>query len=293
VIAPWLLWTLLAVASWGVWALLSKLIGDALSPTQSQTLSTIGLGPVIAGLAVSRKLGPGGQRKRGVAFAVAAGVLTCVGNIAYYGVLNSGAKAATVVPLTAMYPLVTMLLAVVLLKETLNRIQVMGIVLSLVAIYLFNVQQEERVFSTWLFVALIPVALWGISGLLQKISTNSISGELSALWFLLAFVPVAIFLITREPLPPRISVRTWFLVILLGLTFALGNFAILLAFASHGKASIIAPVAGLYPLVSIPLAVVVLGERIGPREWIGIVVALCAVAAISIESKTPAAQPAI
>ena len=291
-IAPWLLWTLLALASWGVWALLSKLIGDALSPAQSQALSTIGLVPVIAGLALSRKLGAGGHRTRGVVFAFAAGVLTCIGNIAYYGVLNSGAKAATVVPLTAMYPLVTMLLAVMLLKETLNRIQVIGIVLSLVAIYLFNVQQEQRVLSTWLFVAMVPVALWGISGLLQKISTNSISGELSALWFLLAFVPVALVLIAREPLPSRISPRSWFLVIILGLTFAFGNFAILLAFASHGKASIIAPLAGLYPVVSIPLAVVALGERIGPREWTGIVMALCAVAAISIESKTPAVQPA-
>ena len=291
-IAPWLFWTLLALASWGVWALLSKLIGDALSPGQSQALSTIGLVPVIIGLAFSRKLGASGERRRGIVLAFGAGVLTCIGNIAYYGVLNSGAKAATVVPLTAMYPLVTMLLAVLLLKETLNRVQVIGIVLSLIAIYLFNVQQEQRVPSTWLFVAMVPIALWGISGLLQKISTNTISGELSALWFLIAFVPVALFLIIREPFPSRMSLRTWFLVIVLGLTFAFGNFAILLAFASQGKASIIAPLAGLYPLVSIPLAVLALGERIGPREWIAVVVALCAVTAISIESKTPAAQPA-
>ena len=291
-IAPWLFWTLLALASWGVWALLSKLIGDALSPGQSQALSTIGLAPVIVGLAFSKKLGTSGKRKRGVVLAFAAGVLTCIGNIAYYGVLNSGAKATTVVPLTAMYPLVTMLLAVLLLRETLNRVQVIGIVLSLIAIYLFNVQQEQQVLSTWLFVAMVPVALWGISGLLQKISTNTISGERSALWFLLAFVPVALFLILREPHPSRISARSWFLVILLGLTFALGNFAILLAFANQGKASIIAPLAGLYPLVSIPLAVLALGERIGLREWIAIVTALCAVAAISVETKTPAAQPA-
>lgn len=291
-IAPWLFWTLLTLGSWGVWALLSKLIGDALSPGQSQALSTIGLAPVIIGLSLSKKLRVNAQRRRGIVLAFGAGVLTCIGNIAYYRVLNSGAKAATVVPLTAMYPLVTMLLAVLLLKETLNRIQVVGIVLSLVAIYLFNVQQEQRVPSTWLFVAMIPIALWGVSGLLQKMSTNTISGELSALWFLLAFVPVALFLVLREPLHSGIPPKTWFLVIALGLTFAFGNFAILLAFASQGKASIIAPLAGLYPLVSIPLAVLALGERIGPREWMAIVLALCAVAAISIETKTPSAQPA-
>ncbi len=286
-IPRWLTWTLVALACWGVWALLSKVIGDALSAAQSQALSTIGLAPVIIWVALSKKLGVPGGRTRGSILAFAGGVLSCIGNIAYYSVLNSGAKAATVVPLTAMYPLVTVLLAVILLKEKLNRIQLSGVVLSLLAIYLFNVQQERGVISSWLMVAMIPVAVWGIAGLLQKISTNSISGELSTFWFLLAFVPVALCLLAREPLPARIGARSWALVILLGLTFALGNLAILLAFASQGKASIIVPVSGLYPAVSIPIAIIILGERVGPREWLGIVVALTAVAAISIESKAP------
>jgi uncharacterized membrane protein len=247
---------------------------------------------VIVGVALSKKLRGPGSRMRGSILAFAAGVLACIGNIAYYSVLNSGAKAATVVPLTAMYPLVTVLLAVILLKEKLNRIQLSGVVLSLLAIYLFNVQQERGVISSWLMVAMIPVVVWGIAGLLQKISTNSISGELSTFWFLLAFVPVALCLLARAPPPARIGARSWLLVILLGLTFALGNFAILLAFASQGKASIIVPLSGLYPVVSIPIAIIVLGERVGTREWFGIVVALTAVAAISIESKVPTTHPA-
>ena len=36
----WLWWTLLAVACWGVWALLARWIGDALSPGQQQAIST-------------------------------------------------------------------------------------------------------------------------------------------------------------------------------------------------------------------------------------------------------------
>ena len=40
---PWLLWTLLAMFSWGLWAILARLIGDALSAAQSQALSTVGL----------------------------------------------------------------------------------------------------------------------------------------------------------------------------------------------------------------------------------------------------------
>jgi len=283
----WLLWTLLAVFCWGIWALLGKLIGDALSPVLTQALSTLGLLPVILLLCFSRKLASPGNRSRGAAFALGAGTLTCLGNIAYYDVLNRGAKAATVVPLTALYPLITVLLAVAVLKERLNLIQCLGIALSLVAIYLFNVQQDRGFFSPWLFVALIPIALWGIAGLLQKLATNELSGELATLWFLGAFVPVAVLILVfaRQSLPAGIAPKTWGLVTALGFTFALGNFALLAAFASHGKASVIAPLAGLYPLVSIPIAIVALHERIGWRETLGIILALVSVVALSCESK--------
>src|SRR4051794_6644452 len=144
VIMPrWFLWTLLALVSWGVWAVLAKLIGDALSAAQSQALSTLGLLPIFAMLAVSKKPSAAPKRGRGRAAAFAAGVCGCLGNLAYYHALNSGGKAVIVVPLTALYPLVTIVLAVVILKEQLNRIQLSGIILSIVAIYLFNVQREE------------------------------------------------------------------------------------------------------------------------------------------------------
>src|SRR4051812_48659316 len=103
----WFIWTLLALLFWGVWALLAKVIGDALTPAQNQVLSTIGMVPVIVGVAFSRNLGASGGQLRGSILAFAAGLLGCVGNIFYYRLLNSGAKAATVIPFTAIYPLIT------------------------------------------------------------------------------------------------------------------------------------------------------------------------------------------
>jgi uncharacterized membrane protein len=280
----WFLWTLLALLCWGVWAITSRLIGDALSAAASQALSTIGLLPVAVVLGFSKRLSVTGNRLRGALFAFAAGALACAGNIAYYRALQVGDKAATVVALTGLYPLVTIVLAVGLLRERLNRVQLIGIVLALAALYLFNVQTEQGMLSRWLLLALVPIVLWGIAGLLQKLATNHISGELSTLWFLAAFVPAAVLILARQPLPAEITTRTWLLVIALGFTFALGNLGILAALASHGKASVIVPLSGLYPLVSIPIAILVLGERIGPRETIGIALALFAVVALSRET---------
>jgi len=280
----WLLWSLVALLSWGVWAILSKMIGHALSAAHSQAFSTVGLVPVMVALGFSRRLSATGNRLRGTLCAFAAGVLGCAGNIAYYHALNRGGKAATVVPLTALYPLVTIALAAVLLKEKLNRIQIVGALLSLTAIYLFNVSSAEGLLSSGLAYALAPIAFWGVAGLLQKACTNHISGELSTLWFLSAFIPVAVLILWRESLPPRIAPGVWLLVAVLGLFLGLGNFALLAACASAGKASIVIPLTALYPAVSVPIAILFLGEKVGTRESVGILLALASVIALSHES---------
>jgi uncharacterized membrane protein len=286
----WFLWTLLALFSWGVWAILSKLIGDALTAASSQALSTIGLLPVAVALGFSRRLSVTGHRWRGALFALGAGVLACVGNVAYYRALQVGDKAATVIALAGLYPLVTILLAIVLLRERLNRVQLTGIVLSLAALYLFNVRSEQGLVSPWLLLALAPVAFWGLAGLLQKLATNHLSGELSTLWFMAAFLPAAVIILFQQPLPEQITPRTWLLVIALGLTFGLGNLGILAALASHGKASVIVPLSGLYPLISLPIAIFLLGEQIGSREIVGVALALAAVVALSHETPPPPAD---
>jgi uncharacterized membrane protein len=286
----WFLWTLVALVCWGIWAITSKLIGNALSASVSQALSTLGLLPVAAILCFSKRLAVTGNRLHGALFAFGAGALACAGNVAYYRALQVGDKAATVVALTGLYPLVTITLAILLLHERLNRVQLMGIVFSLIALYLFNVQTEQGLLSRWLLLALVPIALWGTAGLLQKVATNHISGELSTLWFMAAFAPAAVIILFQQPLPAEINARTWLLVITLGFTFGLGNLGILTALASHGKASVIVPLSGLYPLISIPIAIAVLGEKIGQREIIGIALALFAVVALSYETPSKPAN---
>jgi drug/metabolite transporter (DMT)-like permease len=236
----------------------------------------LGLHPMIR-----RKNVPLGERLRGDALAFASGLLSCLGSIAFFGMLAGGTKAATAIALTSLAPLVTVVLAVPVLNERLSRSQLLGVTLSLAAVYFFNVRSEEGFFSPWLIRGLVPIGLWGVAGLLQKMATNLISGERSALLFLFAFLPVAVWIYLRDPLPPLIAQDVWIAAFLLGFFLALGNLTILLAFASHGKASIIAPMAGLYPLVSIPIAVVFLREAVVWREGVGIILATLAVIALS------------
>ena len=102
----WLILTFVALLSWGAWAVLSKVAGDALSPEQSQALSTLGMLPLLVPLALSKRAPLRGVSRRGLLFALIGGVVTCLGNVAYYAALARGEKVATVVSLTALYPLV-------------------------------------------------------------------------------------------------------------------------------------------------------------------------------------------
>jgi drug/metabolite transporter (DMT)-like permease len=279
----WLLWTAAAVVSWGVWAALPKLIGGGLSSGQSQALSTAGLVPVILALCWSKNLTVRPVTRRGVFYALAGGAVSCLGNLPYFDLLGRGTKAAAVVPLTALYPIVTVALAVALLRERINRVQGVGVALSLLAIYLFNVPEEGGLVSGWLAYAFLPMALWGAAGFLQKLATGHLSGELAALLVLVGFLLVSVLLLLIEPWPAEVSPRTWVLVTALGLTLAFGNYAVVRAYA-HGQASVITPLAGLYPLVSVPIAVLFLGETVGPREAIGIGCAVVAVVALALET---------
>lgn len=289
--SPWLLWTFAALLSWGVWAVLSKVLGDALSPGLSQAISTLGLLPILIPLAVSKESSLRSAPRIGLAWAFLGGIISSLGNIAYYAALSGGAKAAAVVPLTALYPVVTILTAAIVLRERLNGIQSLGLLLSFVAIWLFNIQDEGSLLSRHVLLALPPIVLWGVSGFLQKLATNHLPARTAALVYLGAFLPVALFLALRETWPASLAARTWTLALALGFFLGFGNLAVLTAFARGGKASVIAPLGSLYPVVSVPIAVLLLGETVGKRESIGILFALVSVVALAMETPATAAAP--
>ena len=299
----WFLYALLTMLLWGGWGVVSKPLSTALSPWQIQCLSTLGLLPVLVLLAArqSRKLkseiqnwqGPGLNLRRGFGQAFAGGVISSVGNVACFQALAAGGKAAAVIPLTSLYPLVTIILARRLLKERLNAVQWSGIAGSVAALCCFiNVGATgfSSLLSPWLAAALVPIVAWGTSDFLQKLAVSHAPSELTTLAFLAAFVPATVLIPAFRPFTWPVSGPTWLLLILLGLFYSLGNFALITAYGTGGRASVVTPMTSLYSLITIPLAVLLLHEPISSREGIGILLAVLAVLALGRE--TPATPSA-
>ena len=134
--------------------------------------------------------------------------------------------------------------------------------------------------SSWFWFAVIALLAWGVAGLLQKLATNHISAESSLVWLVVGFVVL-------EPLlyPGRAvllySARNLTYALLSGALNALGAWALFAAMKNGGKASIVAPLTALYPLVVIALVPFVLHESITHLQLVGVLFALGAVVCLS------------
>jgi len=132
----WLLYALLCILSWGVWGGLTKVGADKMTPAQMQVLFTLGMVPVV--LAALIQLRWKVDRDRfGATYGILNGVLTGLGLLAFYAAMARG-KASIVGPVTALFPLLTVMLALLLLKERMNRVQTAGVFVALASIFILS-----------------------------------------------------------------------------------------------------------------------------------------------------------
>jgi bacterial/archaeal transporter family protein len=115
---------------------LTKLGADKMTPIQMQVLFTIGMVPVVLAALIQLRWKVDRDRL-GVTYGILNGVLTGLGLLAFYAAMASG-KASIVGPITALFPLLTVMLALLLLKERMNKVQTAGVFVALVSIFILS-----------------------------------------------------------------------------------------------------------------------------------------------------------
>ena len=135
--ARWFWYSIACVLCWGGWALFSKLGSREIPPNTMQFLFTIGTVPV--GLALLLARGCKMERSaRGTTYALLNGVLAGVGGLTLFAAYHTGSNTALVTVATALYPTITVLLAVAILRERLRLVQVIGLGFAVAAMVIFS-----------------------------------------------------------------------------------------------------------------------------------------------------------
>ncbi len=127
---------------WGVWGLVAKF---ALREVDMQ----IALWSQIASLTLIplyfvlfREMTPVKFVWAGMGWAYLSGLLGAGGTIVLYLLLRS-APLSVVIPISALYPVVTVVLSAIILKEKVGPLQIVGLVLAVAAIWLLSSNSES------------------------------------------------------------------------------------------------------------------------------------------------------
>lgn len=135
--ARWFWYSMICVACWGVWALLSKLGSREIPPNGMQFLFTLGTIPVGVELLVARR-GKLERSAKGISYGTLNGVLSGLGGLTLFAAYHTGGNTAIITATTALYPMITVILAIMILHEPFRPKQVLGLVFAAIAIVIFS-----------------------------------------------------------------------------------------------------------------------------------------------------------
>lgn len=290
----WLAFAILAALCWGVWGILAKFISSDISPYVNHLLFTIGMLFTIP--FVIKKCKKKEANLKGTLWGFVAGILAIVGNVAVYQSFATGGLAAVVIPVTNLYPLVTIGIAMLVLKEKMHWLNGIGILIVIPAIIMLSGQTEifdnPSLFFTnlglkvWLIFALVALVFWGLFSAAQKVTTNYISAEWSYLSFIGSSVLISMGFMIFGFIDFKFSTQTLWVGSLAGVLNGLGVLASFAAYSAEGKASKVTAIAGaLQPVFTIFLALTFLGEKLGMIEFVGIGLAIIGSLLLSVENE--------
>ena len=133
---PWFFQAVVILLAWGIVGLLQKLSTNHLSAESALIWLVVGF------ILLEPLFYPGKEiftySATNLGWALLSGVLNALGSWALLAAMSSGGKASIVAPFTALYPLVVVFLAPLLLHESITLLQGVGVLCALSAVVLLS-----------------------------------------------------------------------------------------------------------------------------------------------------------
>lgn len=133
-----IIWGAIAIIGWGLYGIFAKQSSGRIGmQAVLWTQLTMALGAIVY-LFFLRSLFPLNVDGRGILLGLATGLSSLVAVVALFTLLHREFPVSIVYPLTALYPLVTVILGVVFLGEAITPLKGLGAILAVVAIVLLS-----------------------------------------------------------------------------------------------------------------------------------------------------------
>jgi drug/metabolite transporter (DMT)-like permease len=282
----WLALTLGATVLWGLGTLAAKPSTDRIGPRRMALGATLVEGVVFALVGFFLPRGPLPANALLILAAVAAGAWGSFGYIFFYEGMRLG-SVGLVGTVSAAYPILTVALSVLILREPLGAFQALGIGFTILCVLLlaYDPRRSDAARRTAVVLSLLGFFAWGLWGFLVKASVGALGQGNLDLFLASAYLGVTA---ANAMIPRRSAQRTdsptnraWNLALFVFFAGAVGAVGLAIAY-ELGPADLVSPVSGTYPIISTLGAAVVLKEKLNWRIAVALVAFGLGIALLSI-----------
>jgi drug/metabolite transporter (DMT)-like permease len=283
---PWLRLTILTTISWGIWGSLMEYPEKFGFPATLGYITWALTMIPCAYIAIKR----GGKKInmgiKPIIIGCSAGFLGAGGQLMLFSALTHG-PAYTIFPIISLYPVLTILLSTILLKERTNGSSWTGIVLSIVAVLLLSYQEPTSTTTVghlWLFLSCAIFVMWGVQEFLLKLAQQFMNPESIFFYMMISallLIPVALSM-TNFSSDINWGLRGPWLSAAIQCLNAVGALSLVNALRT-GKAILITPLTALAPVITIIISLVLYGVVPHPIIITGMALAIIAIFLIATE----------
>jgi uncharacterized membrane protein len=280
----WLTYAIITTVFWGVWGAFIEIPEkNGFPATLGYTIWAFTMVPcALAGLYIIKwKLD---RDWRSIMLGSVIGLTGSGGQLILFEALKSG-PAYIVFPLISLFPILTIILSVTILKERASTRQWVGIAIALLAIVFLSYQSPSSTAQsgkTWFVLAVLVFLLWGIQAYIMKFANEQMKAESIFFYMMVTaviLVPIAVGM-TDFSTPVNFGFKGPYLAALIHVLNAVGALTLVYALR-YGKAIVVVPMTGLAPLITVVISLMLYAVVPGPILSAGLVLAVAGIFLLS------------
>jgi uncharacterized membrane protein len=276
----WFLFALVTTVFWGIWGAFIEIPEKAGFPaTLGYVVWSLTMIPCALVALRIIKWKPETD-KRSVFLGMVVGLLGAGGQLILFEALREG-PAYIVFPFISLFPVLTIILSVIFLKEHTTKRHWAGIFLAIVAgVFLSNPKFTGSNTSgiTWLYLSIIVFIMWGLQAYVMKFSNNTMKAESIFMYMCISallLIPVAIRM-TDFSQPVNWGFKGPYLAAIIHVLNSVGALTLVYALR-NGKAIVVVPMTGLSPVITIIISLIIYMVMPGTILLIGLILAALAI----------------